>query len=104
MLSLVRDCPGRSPPRPCRYMCLVGLCPARRASRFSLASTASARYTSDMSTTAHYAGLDVGGTTMKAGVVDDTGKPLGSASLPTEAHRGQDLGLERMCETIREAV
>jgi glucokinase len=57
-----------------------------------------------MSNTAHYVGLDVGGTTMKAGVVDDRGKPLGSVSLPTEAHRGQELGLERMCETIREAV
>ncbi len=57
-----------------------------------------------MSNAAHYVGLDVGGTTMKAGVVDDQGRPLGSASLPTEAHRGQELGLERMCETIREAV
>jgi glucokinase len=57
-----------------------------------------------MSTTAHYVGLDVGGTTMKGGVVDDSGQPLGSASLPTEAHRGQEAGLERMCETIREAV
>jgi glucokinase len=56
-----------------------------------------------MSTT-HYVGLDVGGTTMKAGVVDDRGRPLDSVSLPTEAHRGQEFGLERMCETIREAV
>jgi glucokinase len=57
-----------------------------------------------MSTTAHYVGLDVGGTTMKAGVVNDQGKPLDAVSLPTEAHRGQEFGLERMCETIREAV
>lgn len=41
---------------------------------------------------------------MKAGVVDDRGKALASVSLPTEAHRGQDFGLERMCETIRQAV
>ncbi len=41
---------------------------------------------------------------MKAGVVDDAGRPLSAVSLPTEAHRGQDHGLERMCETIREAV
>lgn len=51
-----------------------------------------------------FVGLDVGGTSMKGGVVDNTGKPLGSVSLPTEAHRGQEFGLERMCETIRQAV
>src|SRR5579864_2834419 len=51
-----------------------------------------------------FVGLDVGGTTMKAGVVDDAGQVLASANLPTEAHRGQEFGLERMCETIRLAV
>src|SRR5207244_1329753 len=39
-----------------------------------------------------------------AGVVDDAGQPLAHVSLPTEAHRGQEFGLGRMCETIREAV
>ena len=57
-----------------------------------------------MSEARYYVGLDVGGTTMKAGAVDDTGRPLSAVSLPTEAHRGQEFGLERMCETIREAV
>jgi glucokinase len=52
----------------------------------------------------YYVGLDVGGSSMKGGVVDDEGKPLSSVSMPTDAHRGQELGLERMCETIREAV
>jgi glucokinase len=51
-----------------------------------------------------FVGLDVGGTTMKAGVVDDTGFPLASVSLPTEAYRGQEFGLERMCESIRQAM
>jgi glucokinase len=51
-----------------------------------------------------YVGLDVGGTTMKAGVVDGSGRSLGSVSLPTEAHRGQEFGLKRMCESIRQAV
>ena len=55
-------------------------------------------------TTPLYVGLDVGGTTMKAGVVDDAGAALAHVSLPTEAHRGQEFGLERMCETIRQAV
>src|SRR5262245_1486607 len=51
-----------------------------------------------------YVGLDVGGTNMKAGVVNDAGKPLASISLPTEPHLGQEVGLERMCNAIREAV
>jgi len=55
-------------------------------------------------TTPLFVGLDVGGTTMKAGVVDDAGRTLASVSLPTEAHRGQALGLDRMCETIRQAA
>src|SRR5437764_13808570 len=57
-----------------------------------------------MSASPLYVGLDVGGTTMKAGVLDDDGRPLSAVSLPTEAHRGQEFGLERMCETIRQAV
>lgn len=51
-----------------------------------------------------FVGLDVGGTSMKAGVVDDAGRPMSAVSLPTEAHRGQEFGLERMCESIRKAV
>jgi glucokinase len=51
-----------------------------------------------------FVGLDVGGSAMKAGVVDDAGHPLSAVSLPTEAHRGQEAGLERMAETIRAAV
>jgi len=57
-----------------------------------------------MSSPLFYVGLDVGGTTMKAGVVDDNGRSFGSVSMPTEAARGQEHGLERMCETIRKAV
>jgi glucokinase len=51
-----------------------------------------------------FVGLDVGGTSMKGGVVDDNGRPLASVSLPTEAHLGQKHGLDRMCQTIREAM
>jgi glucokinase len=51
-----------------------------------------------------FAGLDVGGTSMKGGVVDDGGRPLASVSLPTEAYKGQDHGLMRMLETIQAAV
>jgi glucokinase len=51
-----------------------------------------------------FVGLDVGGTSMKGGVVDDDGRPLASVSLPTEAYKGQTHGLQRMAETIRAAV
>ena len=52
-----------------------------------------------------FVGLDVGGTTMKAGVVDDAGTPLTDpVSLPTEAARGQEHGLAVMAATIRQAV
>jgi glucokinase len=53
----------------------------------------------------YFVGLDVGGTTMKAGVVDDTGRALSApAVLDTQPELGQDAGLETMCETIRQAV
>jgi glucokinase len=52
----------------------------------------------------HFCGLDVGGTSMKGGVITDEGRVLSGVSLPTEAHKGQEFGLERMCETIRQAV
>lgn len=51
-----------------------------------------------------YVGLDVGGTSMKAAVVDDTGKAFPHVTLPTEAAKGQEHGLNQMCETIRRAV
>jgi glucokinase len=57
-----------------------------------------------MGDSALFVGLDVGGTTMKAGVVDGDGQALSATSLPTEASRGQTFGLERMCETIRLAI
>jgi glucokinase len=51
-----------------------------------------------------YVGLDVGGTTMKAAVVDDSGRAAPDVSLPTEPERGQDAGLATMCETVRLAI
>src|SRR5262245_12348221 len=59
-----------------------------------------------MSSTAPlFVGLDVGATTMKAGVVDDLGRPLTDpVALPTEAAKGQDHGLAVMAETIRRAI
>jgi glucokinase len=57
-----------------------------------------------MSKPPYFVGLDVGGSSMKAGVVDDAGRPLSSESLDTEAERGQEFGLERMSESVSKAV
>jgi glucokinase len=57
-----------------------------------------------MKNSALFVGLDVGGSSMKAGVVTNEGQPLSATSLPTEALKGQAFGLERMCETIRLAI
>src|SRR4051812_14421171 len=51
-----------------------------------------------------FVGLDVGGTTMKGGVIDDAGRLLSQLSMPTEPERGQDQGLATMAECIRRAV
>jgi glucokinase len=52
----------------------------------------------------YFVGVDVGGTNIKGGVVDDAGRPLSSVSLETEAARGQEHGLKRMAETVEQAV
>jgi glucokinase len=49
--------------------------------------------------------LDVGGTTIKAAVVDDSGRIVGhSVALPTEAGKGSQHGLQVMAEAIRRAA
>jgi glucokinase len=58
-----------------------------------------------MAELAKFVGLDVGGTTMKAAVVDDAGRPLSRpVVVDTNPERGQDAGLETMCAAIRNAV
>lgn len=51
-----------------------------------------------------YLGVDLGGTNIKAGVVDDMGHPLSSVSRPTDAQHGPDEGVQRICQTARAAV
>lgn len=57
-----------------------------------------------MTSALKYVGLDVGGTTMKAAVVDDTGEAFPSVTMDTQPERGQQAGLQTMGETIRKAV
>ena len=51
-----------------------------------------------------YLGVDVGGTNIKVGVVDDVGQPLGKASLPTEPQRGPEAGVETMATAAQQAL
>jgi glucokinase len=57
-----------------------------------------------MSSLQLFVGLDVGGTSMKAAVVDDTGRAYPSVVMPTEAYKGQEHGLQQMVATIRRAI
>lgn len=57
-----------------------------------------------MSKAPFFVGVDVGGQSIKGGVVDDAGEALSSISVPTEAAKGQEHGLNQMCETVRRAV
>jgi glucokinase len=51
-----------------------------------------------------YLGIDLGGTNIKSGVVDDVGQPLSSVSLETEAERGPEVGVNNLAEAGRRAV
>ncbi|MBX6312269.1 MAG: ROK family protein [Isosphaeraceae bacterium] len=52
----------------------------------------------------YFLGIDLGGTNIKSGVVDDSGRPISSVSLPTYAERGPEAGLETLAEAGRQAV
>lgn len=43
-----------------------------------------------------FLGIDLGGTNIKAGIVDDSGHPLGFSTVPTEAHAGPVHGTQQM--------
>ena len=52
-----------------------------------------------------YVGADVGGQTIKVGVVDDQGSPVCELSIvPTESERGNDHFLNQLCKSIRLSV
>jgi glucokinase len=53
----------------------------------------------------YYVGADVGGQTIKAGVVDDQGNPIGELSIvPTESEQGNDHFLGQLCKSVRLSV
>ncbi len=52
----------------------------------------------------YYLGIDLGGTNVKSGVVDDIGRPISSVSVETKAAAGPDAGVRTLAEAGRMAV
>lgn len=48
--------------------------------------------------------VDIGGTKIAVGMVDDAGRVLSKLESPTEAHRGYSHGIERMIGMLRETA
>ena len=51
-----------------------------------------------------FVGIDLGGTSIKLGVVDDLGRPLFAHSLPTHVDRGPEDAASRMGAAVRAAL
>jgi glucokinase len=52
----------------------------------------------------YYLGIDLGGTNVKSGVVDDRGRALSFEHIETQASLGPEVGLDHMSEVARRAV
>lgn len=53
---------------------------------------------------AHYLGLDLGGTNIKAGVTDDAGRLLAKVSLPTHADQGPEAVMAALAAAAEQAA
>ncbi len=51
-----------------------------------------------------FVGVDLGGTNVKIGVVDDQGRTIGWLTEPTNAEQGPENGAQRMGEAVRRAI
>jgi glucokinase len=51
-----------------------------------------------------FLGIDLGGTNIKSGVVDDDGRPLSAISVPTHVEQGPDAGIANLADAGRQAV
>jgi len=51
-----------------------------------------------------FVGVDVGGTGIKIGIVDNLGRPLSWLSIPTESERGAADGAERIAAGVKKAA
>lgn len=52
----------------------------------------------------YYVGIDVGGTNIKVGIVDDSGHCHGMASVPTESNREFEIGLSNIEAAVQGAL
>ena len=51
-----------------------------------------------------FVGIDLGGTNIKSGVVDNEGRPMSSVSIETHADKGPEMGLDKLVEAANQAV
>jgi len=51
-----------------------------------------------------FVGVDLGGTNIKVGVVDDRGRPVWRLSVPTETEKGAEDATRRMGEAVKQAI
>ena len=51
-----------------------------------------------------FVGVDLGGTNIKVGVVDDLGRSLSRLSVPTEVQNGPEAGAKRMGKAVLDAI
>jgi len=51
-----------------------------------------------------FVGVDLGGTNIKVGLVDDLGRPLAFRTTPTRAEEGAEAGTERMGRAVLKAI
>jgi glucokinase len=51
-----------------------------------------------------FAGIDLGGTNIKVGIVDDLGRPLSWLTVPTKVERGAEDAAERMGVAVHDAI
>ena len=51
-----------------------------------------------------FVGVDLGGTSVKVGVVDDLGRTLSWLAVPTESDKGPEDAARRMGEAVRDAI
>ena len=52
----------------------------------------------------NFVGIDLGGTNVKVGVVDNSGRSLSYVHVPTHAERGPEQGVENIYRTVERAI
>ena len=51
-----------------------------------------------------YAGIDIGGTNIKTGIVDELGEIISEDSVPTGADRPQEVVLQDIISSVKESI